>query len=240
MKKNFVMTAIALACSVLCLRAGILAGPVTNSANGHIYYLLAQTNWVASELEAKSMGGHLVIIDDGAEQTWVSSIFGAWGGTYRALMIGMNDRQVEGSFRWANGAPVAYVNWNAGEPNDGDFPSSGVHENAVHMYPPNRGDAGKWNDFVETDTSIGSGAQYAPCNGVVEIDPVQLRIQTSQVAISWNSSLDINYQVQYISSLNSNTWINLGPPVVGTGSNSVILDSTLDQPKKFYRVISVP
>lgn len=240
MKTPRLIVALILLHTPLLMRADILAGPLTNSANGHLYYLLTQTNWVASELEAKSMGGHLVTIDDAAEQTWVYSTFAAWGGTYHALLIGLNDRKVEGSFRWTSGLPVTYSNWNNGEPNDGNFPVSGVHENAVHMYPPNYSESGKWNDLGELETSIGSGDLFAPLNGVVEIDPIQMQIQVSQVAISWNSALDINYQVQFISSLTSNTWTNLGVPVVGTGSNNMVFDSILDQPKKFYRVISVP
>jgi hypothetical protein len=233
MKRTIAMTLI-LACAVLCSRAAILAGPITNPANGHTYYLLTQSHWVHAEEEAKSIGGHLVTIDDAAEQTWVYSTFAAWGGSYHSLLIGLNDRKVEGSFRWSSGAPVAYTKWSGGEPN------GGTNENAVFMTAPNQGDLGFWIDVGEYGESIGSGPTFATLNGVVEIDPLQMQIQTSQVAISWNSALDINYQVQYVSSLNSNTWVNLGVPVVGTGSNSVIFDSTLDQPKKFYRVISVP
>jgi|ERR1035437_209067 hypothetical protein len=233
MKRTIAITVI-LACATLCSRAAILAGPITNPANGHTYYLLTQSHWVHAEEEAKSMGGHLVTIDDAAEQTWVYSTFAAWGGIYHGLLIGLNDRKAEGSFRWTSGAPVIFTQWR------GDEPNGGTNENAAFMSAPNQGDLGYWYDVGEFGTVFGSGPTFATLNGVVEIDPLQMQIQTSQVAISWNSALDINYQVQYVSSLSSNTWGNLGVPVVGTGSNSVIFDSTLDQPKKFYRVISVP
>ena len=31
-------------------RAAVLAGPITNAANGHAYYLLSANSWMASEL----------------------------------------------------------------------------------------------------------------------------------------------------------------------------------------------
>jgi hypothetical protein len=52
-----------------------------------IYYLLTQTNWISSEQQAKSMGGHLATIDDGGEQLWVFTTFSAFDGVYGALWI---------------------------------------------------------------------------------------------------------------------------------------------------------
>ena len=40
--------------------AAVLAGPLTNAASGHAYYLLDADTWTASEAEARSLGGHLV------------------------------------------------------------------------------------------------------------------------------------------------------------------------------------
>lgn len=377
MKRTIAITMFIIACATQCVRAGILAGPITNSANAHIYYLLTQTNWVSSEQQAKSMGGHLARIDDAAEQLWVYSTFSAYGGVYRDLWIGLNDRQVDGNFRWAGGGPVTYTNWSPGEPN------GGTNENAVHMWSPSGAAPGKWNDLAELDVLANSGpngvvevgpmtlagrvtnsanghiyyllatdtwesseaaavrlgghlatindqaeqdwvfstfnswegtnaslwiglrevgsegnyqwvsgeplnytywgagepnnnfggcggesyvqmvkannghadvpgmwndiasptqpcfTDFDPVHGVVEI-ATEVKIQVSQVAVSWNSVLDINYQVQFALAVNPSAWTNLGVPVVGTGSNNMVFDSVLDQPKKFYRVISVP
>ena len=38
-------------------RAAVLAGPITNAANGHLYYLLSANTWTASEAEAVGLGG---------------------------------------------------------------------------------------------------------------------------------------------------------------------------------------
>ncbi len=171
--------------SAVCARGAIITGPVTNSVNGHLYYLLAQTNWAASEQEALEMGGHLVTINDAAEQLWVYSTFSAWGGVNRALLIGLNDHQNEGSFQWANGEPVPFTNWNPGEPNDGNA----IHlENVVHMYAPNQTAPGKWNDFAESETSAGVGPSFAPIHGVVEIDPLHVQVSLPTIRAALNSA----------------------------------------------------
>uniref|UniRef100_K7FW02 C-type lectin domain-containing protein n=1 Tax=Pelodiscus sinensis TaxID=13735 RepID=K7FW02_PELSI len=50
--------------------------------------------------------------------------------------LGLTDMQTEGKFVYLNGEPVAYTNWNSGEPNDQD------NEDCVLIY-----DDGKWNDL---------------------------------------------------------------------------------------------
>ena len=78
---------------------GILEGPIQNPANTHTYYLLEpDITWAQAEAEANSLGGHLVTINDAAEQAWVWSTFGE-----RDLWIGINDVAVEGSFVWVSG-----------------------------------------------------------------------------------------------------------------------------------------
>ena len=45
--------------TVPAARAAVLAGPLTNAANAHTYYLLSADTWTASEAEARGLGGHL-------------------------------------------------------------------------------------------------------------------------------------------------------------------------------------
>jgi hypothetical protein len=144
----------------------VFAGPITNSANGHRYYLLTQSNWLDAESEARRLGGNLVTIDDAAENAWVFSTFASYGGINRALWIGLNDREEEGSFRWSSGAPATFTHWQQGEPN------GGTAENAVHLGPPNQGSIEAfWNDMDEHATSLGSGPATIRLNGVVEMPP---------------------------------------------------------------------
>ncbi len=87
---------------------------IHNPATGH-YYALTDYDLSFSEAEsqAQSWGGHLVTIDDQAEQDWLYETFGV-----NPFWIGFNDVDTEGTFVWTSGAPVTYSNWCDGEPND--------------------------------------------------------------------------------------------------------------------------
>jgi len=76
-----IFCAIVLIFSAKCPRAlgGVIAGPITNSANGHLYYLLSTTNWNAAETIAVSLGGHLATINDTNENTWIFNNIASYG-----------------------------------------------------------------------------------------------------------------------------------------------------------------
>jgi hypothetical protein len=103
---------------------GILAGPIVNPANGHVYYLLSQNTWSNAEAEAVSLGGHLATIRNAAEDSWVYSTFSAYGG---ALWIGLTDREKAFQFAWTSGEPVSYTNWGGGQPDNGNGIEFYVH-----------------------------------------------------------------------------------------------------------------
>ena len=56
-------------------KAEVIAGPIANPANDHVYYLLELDTWTNSEAEAVSMCGHLATINDSAEEQWVFDTF---------------------------------------------------------------------------------------------------------------------------------------------------------------------
>ncbi len=83
-----------------------------------MYYLLASnTTWTVAEDVANQLGGHLVTINDAAEDAWLASLGWANG---RSLWIGLNDAAVSNVFVWASGQPVTYTNWRPDEPNNGN------------------------------------------------------------------------------------------------------------------------
>jgi hypothetical protein len=134
-------------------RADIIAGPVTNPANGHDYYLLTPNTWSASEAEAEEMDGTLAIVRNAGEQDWIFSKFGNFGGIERSLWIGLHRTEPGGKFVWMDGSPVDYTHWYAGEPNN-----AGGNEDCANM----RGgpvEPGTWNDYADTN----------PLNSVVEV-----------------------------------------------------------------------
>jgi hypothetical protein len=117
-----------------------------------------------------ALGGHLVTINDAAENTFVFNTFANFGGVERLLWIGLNDAAVEGTFVWASGQPVGFVNWFPGEPNGG--PTDG--SDYVHMWPPTAFGAiaaGFWNDSANF-TSFSNGQIDVPLHGVVEVESV--------------------------------------------------------------------
>ena len=205
------------------LHAGILTGPVTNAANGHIYCLLTATNWGNAEKEAVSLGGHLVTINDAAEDQWVFTNFATFATDH--LLIGLNDRVVEGTHLWVSGEDSTYRNWNGDEPNN----SNGGED--VDGIWTTGGHAGKWNDFLASDKEV----------SVVEILPgiaAQLTIHTA-VEIAWTTQTTNRYQVQWATAVNTSNWFNLGAEIQGTGSTNHVFDSIQGNDRKFYRVITL-
>lgn len=133
----------------------------TNPANGHQYAELTPTQgWVPSEAEAVSLGGHLVSINNAAENQWILDTFldfhGApnwmeWIGLTEVLPYDPNNRQ----WQWISGDPVTYTNWDQGEP-------SSPAEHYV-MFDQN----GRWHDLAD-------GSFPPPFNyqaAIVEVTP---------------------------------------------------------------------
>ena len=216
------------------LRAQIVAGPITNATTGHYYFLAGPAYWTNAQAQATNMGGHLAAINDAAENVWILETFGNYGGVSRTLMIGFTDESQEGQWGWSNGDPVTYVNWAPGEPNNGQ--GIFAFENLAVMYGAGDPRAGLWNDMMGTLEE----QQYW---GVVEVAPPlpQLTIRVSDVELSWFALSGISYQPQYRSSLTTNLWVDLGSPVLGTGSTNYLKDSVpIGAPRRFYRLRATP
>ena len=116
---------------------------------GKEYVLTSRSKtWVEAEAEAISKGGHLVTVNDRAEENWLRNTFGKTQGFW----IGINDAGQEGKFEWANGEAVTYTNWAPGEPND-----AGGDQDYGWL---NYGSSRQWDDNF-------SGAVL---RGIIEID----------------------------------------------------------------------
>lgn len=70
-------------------------------------------------------------------------------------------------------------------------------------------------------------------------DDLQSEIRLSSVDVRWRGLTNQMYQVQYTTSLRSNIWLNLGPAILGNGTN-VLTDPITDTELRFYRVTRVP
>ncbi len=218
------------------LFARVLEGPFTNAANGHIYYLLTQNIWTASQAEAIRLGGDLVTINDAAEQDWVFTTFTATDSSPRNFWIGLNDLGHDGLFTWVSGESARYLNWDTGEPNNG---GQFGNESFVHMWALGAAGGvtpGRWNDLPDV-TEYGS----MPLHAVIEVDPaLRVSISVAYIELRWRSQTNQMYQVQYASALTTNMWANLGGPVPGNGTTNTQLESAQEVPRRFYRVVELP
>jgi hypothetical protein len=120
-----------------------------NWATSHDYLFVEDgMSWADAEAYAVSLGGHLVTVNDTAENDWLIATLGT------EYYIGMNDRAIEGTWVWASGEPVTFTGWLPGEPNDYLGEDAAVIENR----PPIG-----WNDVPD------SWGQF-----VVEVGPTTL------------------------------------------------------------------
>jgi SAM-dependent methyltransferase len=157
----------------------------------HWYALTAGPGtWEEAEAEARALGGHLVAIGDAAEQAFLERTFMAGEDRRKGaiLWIGLSDREHEGAFRWSNGEPLRYVNWNAesreptdrgpamgpeGEPVEvgEDYVAANWHW--VHTDPTGRYEhpKGTWNDVPLAGSAAPHGSHTdGPYRGIVEIE----------------------------------------------------------------------
>lgn len=114
---------------------------IVNPATGHEYAVVDAGTWPQAAAAASRPGGHLVTINSADEQAWLVEQFGA----SPRYWIGLTDAAGEGKWRWVTGEPLAYTNWDAGEPND--FGSGG--EDYAHMGAQPHG---VWNDLGPDST----------------------------------------------------------------------------------------
>lgn len=225
----------------IAVNAATLVGPVTNPATHHRYYLLDADTWQNSEAQAVDLGGHLVTINDQAEQDWVFTTFGSYGGTSRSLWIGLREVDLQGNYEWSSGESVDYAHWLPGQPDNS--PVTGG-ESYVHML--NSGNeyghpGGFWNDLASPNEGFPT---FDPLCGVVEVIARELpilSIRLSPLEICWASLTNRLYRLEYCSDLTANLWTALGSPVLGNGSSVCVVDEVVQgQPQRFYRAVLLP
>lgn len=245
--KTLLALALSLLAGAASVRAAtnhIIAGPFTNLANGHYYYLLKTATWTTSEDWAVSYGGHLATVRDADENQWLVDTFAHYGGVNRPLWIGLTDRAVEGTFAWVSGEPVVYSNWNhlSGEPNNSG--GSGYEEDFTYIIQQNSGNptvlATYWNDVPNDGYGV-----IPHIYGIMEttnivdtmpptIPPPTAHVRFSCLEVCWQSMSNAQYQVEYKNTGTTN-WVNLGPVVTGTGGELCVTDSPRGT-NRLYRV----
>ncbi|XP_060905376.1 brevican core protein [Labrus mixtus] len=96
-------------------------------------HFTTRQSWEAAEQHCRMCGGHLLSVMTPEEQDYIND-------RYREYQwIGLNDRTIEGDFRWSDGNPLLYQNWFRGQP-DSYFLSG--EDCAVMVWH----DGGRWSD----------------------------------------------------------------------------------------------
>ncbi|XP_032367309.1 brevican core protein isoform X1 [Etheostoma spectabile] len=98
------------------------------------HHFSKRQSWEAAEQHCRLCGGHLLSVMTPEEQDYIND-------RYREYQwIGLNDRTIEGDFRWSDGNPLLYENWFRGQP-DSYFLSG--EDCAVMVWH----DSGRWSDM---------------------------------------------------------------------------------------------
>ena len=183
-----------------------------------------------------TLGGHLVTINDAAENAWVVDTFAHYDGVIRPLWIGLTDRDSEGNFQWVSGQSFTYSNWNvlSGEPNNSG--GSGYEEDYTYIVQENSGNptvlATFWNDVPDDGYGV-----IPPIYGVVEVEPVTPTPVIYGTQVCWETKSGVAYQAQWKPPLSKGSWVNFGPVLVGNGGTVCVSGHPKANHSRVYRVL---
>lgn len=117
MRRSLVASAaLVLALSIIPAAPASAAGVTDwhyNATTRHTYGLTGEMPWVDAEALAVRFGGHLVTINNQAEQDWLRATF---PDPYQ--WVGINDRAREGTWVWSSGTRVTFTAWQDTQPDD--------------------------------------------------------------------------------------------------------------------------
>ena len=87
--------------------------------NHYIYYHNAGLNWLDARQKCLNNGGDLLVINNAQKQSHYASILNSnsWIGLYQDVND-PNYSEPSGGWKWVDGTPLTFENWNSGEPNN--------------------------------------------------------------------------------------------------------------------------
>ena len=133
--------------------------PYTSTEGGSFTVCLTPRNFEEAEADCVAQGGHLASIRTPEDQDELANfVLDIWWSNW---WIGLNDLEEEGNFIWTDGAPISYLAWGSGEPND----SNG--EDCGHIWTAQNG---LWND-INCDTKMPYICRFEPTEPPDPSDP---------------------------------------------------------------------
>jgi hypothetical protein len=141
--------------------------------DGHKYAVSNGTgSWWDIETEARGYGGHLVTINDAAENQWLLDEFGKvmyWIGFYQQS----DAQEPDQGWGWISGEPVTYTQWRAGRPDIwADQPNEYLlgddYAIMTNTYDGGPDPWGYWDDVP-----LEGWPQDNPLPGIMEVAPSQ-------------------------------------------------------------------
>ncbi|XP_074513908.1 CD209 antigen-like protein C isoform X3 [Sebastes fasciatus] len=94
-------------------------------------------SWDRGREDCRNRGAHLVMIGSVKEQTFVAGL------NKRYTWIGLNDKDVEGTWKWIDGTPLTLMNWAKTQPDNGGGDPRWGEEDCAYIGPRST----QWNDW---------------------------------------------------------------------------------------------
>ena len=133
------------------------------------YVIVEGPTWEEAEANAVKLGGHLVTINDAAENEWLIRSFPNQPDWF-VYWTGLNDAEKEGDFDWISGEVSLFANWRSTSgPNRPPYDTSVDIYDYVVLQPNNLNEsiAGQWSELDNNYfVRIGSAQEVA---GIAEI-----------------------------------------------------------------------
>jgi hypothetical protein len=185
--KMLICTIIFMFVGKICFSPSVYAGqtlePPTYSDyewytyNGHQYAItLDYSSWAQAETWAQAVGGHLVTINDSAENAWLTNTFAGYycryhdgDQWYNAVWIGFH--RVAGQWGWVSDEPVTFQPpwWYPGPTTDSDY--AYLHA-GNHPYPGTWWNSGYWATHPDMYGIIEISESPEPLTPVEQIEEI--------------------------------------------------------------------
>jgi len=119
--------------------------PGTTPKATELLLVKSEKTWSEASHHCYRLGGNLVSIHSQADQNKAVDHLIRHSGQGGVFWIGLNDRNTEGRFEWADKTSVSYLNWYPNSPSK--TLSGGEDDDCVSMFPPGgRGSNYMWSD----------------------------------------------------------------------------------------------